>query len=54
MAGTHITELVPETEVQMFMDFLSGKKHWVKIKVKLFLCYLIKHYAMKAYGGVDV
>jgi hypothetical protein len=24
------------------------------VKVKFSLCYLIKHYAMKAYGGVDI
>jgi hypothetical protein len=28
-------------------------KAWLKGKVKLFLC-LTKHYAMKAYGRVDV
>jgi hypothetical protein len=26
---------------------------WIKIKVKLSLCF-IKHHAMKAYGGVEV
>jgi hypothetical protein len=26
---------------------------YIKVKVKMFLC-LIKHYAMKAHGGVEV
>jgi hypothetical protein len=28
--------------------------HGSKVKVKLSLCLIIKHYAMKAYGGVDL
>jgi hypothetical protein len=35
------------------IDVLVNRMSLVKVKLKLSLC-LNKHYAMKAYGGVDV